>query len=103
MVAPDTVSMSALCAFSVSAISFGTAAVVCGWFGCCSIFTVVILSPVKVTWTCTAPLEVFTVDPATVFVAAADEDAEAEGEDEDDDEEEEDDDFAFLSIAAWRD
>ncbi|GAA3785804.1 hypothetical protein GCM10022403_020740 [Streptomyces coacervatus] len=56
----------------------------------------------KVTCTCTAPLEVFTVDPATVFVEAADEEAEAEGEDEDDEEEEEDD-FAFLSIAAWRD
>ncbi|GAA2496467.1 hypothetical protein GCM10010276_41600 [Streptomyces longisporus] len=65
IVAPDTVSMSALCAFSVSATSFGTAAVVCGWFGCCSIFTAVIFSPEKVTWTCTGPFSVWIVVPLT--------------------------------------
>jgi hypothetical protein len=67
IVAPDTASMSALCAVSVSAISFGTAALVCGWFGCCSIRTELILSPSKVTSTCTGPFSVSMVEPATTW------------------------------------
>lgn len=88
MVAPDTESMSALWAWSVSWISFGTAAVVCGWFGCWSIRTELILSPSKVTSTCTAPLEVLTVEPWTTREAAAEDDADEEGDDDEDDEEE---------------
>jgi hypothetical protein len=80
IVAPDTESMSALCAWSVSWISFGTAAVVCGWFGCWSIRTELILSPSKVTSTCTAPLEVLTVEPCTTREADDEEDAEDPGD-----------------------
>lgn len=109
IVAPDTVSMSALCACSVSSISFGTAAVVCGWFGCWSIRTELILSPVKVTSTCTAPFDVSTVLPLTTCEAAADADGdeEADGEAEDevdekgeDDEDDEDDEGVGAGSAA---
>lgn len=91
IVAPDTESMSALCAWSVSWISFGTAAVVCGWFGCWSIRTELILSPSKVTSTCTAPLEVLTVEPWTTWEAAAEGD-EGDEDDEDDVDDEDDED-----------
>src|SRR3954468_18000034 len=80
MVAPDTVSMSALCASSVSATSFGTAAVVCGWFGCWSIFTAVIFVPSKVTWTCTGPFSVVIVELVTTFAPEVPEDDEDEVE-----------------------
>jgi hypothetical protein len=82
--------MSALCAWSVSWISFGTAAVVCGWFGCWSIRTELILSPSKATSTCTAPLEVFTVEPWTTWEAADEDDADEDEEGDEDDEEDED-------------
>jgi len=91
MVAPDTESMSALCAWSVSLISTGTAAVVCGWFGCWSMRTELILSPSKVTSTCTVPFEVLTVLPWTTCEAAADADGEAEEEEDEEDEEEDED------------
>ncbi len=38
---------------------------VCGWFGCWSIRTEEIVSPSKVTSTCTAPFSVFTTEPST--------------------------------------
>lgn len=92
--------MAALCAWSVSWISFGTAAVVCGWFGCWSIRTELILSPSKVTSTCTAPLEVLTVEPWTTREAAAEDDADEEGEEDDEDEDDEDDDEDGVEAGA---
>jgi hypothetical protein len=83
IVAPDTVSTWALCALSVSAISFGTAAVVCGWFGCWSMRNELILSPSKVTSTWTVPLEVLIAVPWTTFFEEADDEVEADGEAED--------------------
>jgi hypothetical protein len=65
MVAPETVSMSALCAARVSLMRTGTAAVVCGWFGCFSIRTEEIFEPANVTSTWTSPFSVVTVVPLT--------------------------------------
>jgi hypothetical protein len=49
---------------------------VCGWFGCCSIRTELILSPSKVTSTCTGPFSVLIVEPATTWPEEPDEDEE---------------------------
>ncbi len=52
---------------------------VCGWFGCWSIFTAVIRVPAKVTWTCTGPFSVFTVEPVTTPEEPDEEDVEGAG------------------------
>ena len=82
IVAPDTESMWALCAFRVSVTSSGTAHLVCGWCGACSIRTAAIRSPRKVTSTWKTPFTVSTAVPGTTL--DAEEDDGDEGDDVDD-------------------